>query len=378
MTHQSGCKVAYDCRYYLGDRPCTWHKQKGVFCECEYYTPQRNSLLFIKLDAMGDVLRTACLLPVIDKAWPGLRIIWITRKESLPLLENNPYVTEVIPYATDAITHLSSRTFDRIVNLDASKISAGLATMSRSKEKIGYILHPDGYVRETNTAAGKWLRMGIFDNLKKANQRTYQEIMCSIIGIPSTGLKYVLTLTDDEREKGRTLLLKLGMDLNKNIIGIHTGGGGRWKFKQWHEEKFVELIPELFNELNQILLFGGPLERERNQKIKEMVRVPVFDAGWDNEVRHFASLISHCSVVVSGDSLAMHVALAMERRVVILFGPTSHTEIDLFGLGEKVIPNLDCIVCYKNICDCSPNCMDLISVDMVKNAIIRQLTFQSK
>ena len=152
-------------------------------------------------------------------------------------------------------------------------------------------------------------------------------------------------------------------------------------FKQWHEEKFIALIPELFNELghrSQILLFGGPLERERNQRIKKNVKVPVFDAGWDNDVRHFASLVSYCSVVVSGDSLAMHVALAMERRVVILFGPTSNTEIDLFGLGEKVIPNLDCIVCYKNICDCSPNCMDLISVDMVKNAIIRQLTFQSK
>jgi heptosyltransferase-2 len=69
----------------------------------------------------------------------------------------------------------------------------------------------------------------------------------------------------------------------------------------------------------------------------------------------------------------MHVALAMGRRVVVLFGPTSHTEIELFGRGEKVIADLSCLACYKQECDFVPNCMDGISVDMVQQAILRQL-----
>jgi ADP-heptose:LPS heptosyltransferase len=69
----------------------------------------------------------------------------------------------------------------------------------------------------------------------------------------------------------------------------------------------------------------------------------------------------------------MHIALAVGCRVVVLFGPTSHTEIELFGLGEKVIPDLPCLACYNKICGVTPNCMDMISVDMVKQAIIRQL-----
>jgi heptosyltransferase-2 len=204
--------------------------------------------------------------------------------------------------------------------------------------------------------------------------------MCSILGIPSNDLKYILELTDEEKENGRNHLLKLGVNFNKSIIGIHTGGGGRWKHKQWHEERFISLISEILHEFGQnyqILLLGGPLERDRNQRIKEKVVGSLFDAGWDNDVRHFASLVGCCSVVVSGDSLAMHIALAMKKRVVVLFGPTSHNEIDLFGLGEKIIPNLDCLVCYKNECDCSPNCMDLISINMVKNAILKQLTFKN-
>ena len=341
----------------------------------------KESLLIIKLDAIGDVLRTTYLLPVIAKAWPGIRITWITREESVSLLDNNPYITEIVPYNTDALVHLSSRTFDRVINLDAGKISAGMAAIAKAKEKIGYILHEDGYVVATNAAAEDWLQKGIFDDLKKANQTSHQDIMCSILDLPSAELKYVFELTETMKEMGRNDLEELGLDLNKHMIGMHTGGGGRWQLKQWQEEKFVALISELISEIGndaQILLFGGPLERELNKRILSKVNAFVFDAGCDNEIRHFASLINCCSVVLSSDSLAMHIALALGRRTVVLFGPTSSAEIKMFGLGEKVVPDLDCLVCYKRSCDIKPNCMDLISVDMVKQAILRQLNVAEK
>src|SRR5262249_28538531 len=224
------------------------------------------------------------------------RISWITRPESVPLLRHNPYLTEVIPYGTDAVIHASSQTFDRVINLDAGKTSAALATMTRAKEKIGYTLHDDGYVVATNAAAEEWLRMGIFDDLKQANQKSYQEIMCSILGLPSQGMQYVLELTEREKKTGRDHLSALGLDLNKTILGIHTGGGGRWRLKQWHEESFITLLQQLTHRLEphtQIVLFGGPLERERNRRIQEAVRNSLYDAGCDNEVRHFAALLRY-------------------------------------------------------------------------------------
>lgn len=368
--------IAYDCQHFLGDRPCVWHKKAGALCECEHYQPVRGNTLLIKLDAMGDVLRTTCLLPVIAETWTGTRVSWITRPESVPLLKHNPYVAEVIPYGTDALIHVASRTFDRVINLDAGQTSASLATMTQAREKLGYTLHQNGHVVATNAAAEAWLRMGIFDDLKSANAQTYQDIMCSILDLPSQGMQYVLELTEREQQAGREHLRTLGLDLHKTIIGIHTGGGGRWRLKQWHEERFVTLLHQLMEVLGpdiQMVLFGGSLERERNHRIRETVRGSLYDAGCDNDVRHFAALLRCCAVVLSGDSLAMHVALAMGRRVVVLFGPTSHAEIAMFGLGEKVIPQLDCLVCYKQTCDFVPNCMDAISVEMVTQAIVRQL-----
>jgi len=369
--------VAYDCKYYVGDRPCIWHKRNKVLCTCQHYDPLKGNLLIIKLDAMGDVLRTSCLLPVISKVWPGMRVTWITRAESIQLLANNPYITEILPYGTDALVHLAARTFDKVINLDAGRISAALASMANAKEKIGYIVSDEGYVIGTNPAAEVWLKMGVFDDLKKANQRTYQEIMCSIAGLPTDGIRYVFELTEEEINNGRDQLQKMGVDLEKNIIGIFTGGGGRWVQKQWIEERFIDLILNLKQELGQsavILLIGGPQEKEQNQRISSRVQGRAVDVGCDNTVRHVASLIRSCTVLLSGDSLPMHVALSMGRRVVVLFGPTSHSEIELFGLGEKVFADLDCLVCYKQVCDCKPNCMELITVDMVKQAILRQLS----
>ena len=64
MARKKNEMVAYGCRYFLGDRPCKWHKKEGVSCVCRYFTPVQENILIIKLDAVGDVLRTTCLLPI--------------------------------------------------------------------------------------------------------------------------------------------------------------------------------------------------------------------------------------------------------------------------------------------------------------------------
>lgn len=76
--------------------------------------------------------------------------------------------------------------------------------------------------------------------------------------------------------------------------------------------------------------------------------------------------------MITGDTLAMHLSLALGRRTIVLFGLTRTPEIELYGLGEKVVPQLDCLSCYKPTCDFTPNCMDLISTDMVEAAVDRQ------
>jgi heptosyltransferase-2 len=364
---------AVDCRYFLGDRPCVWHKREGAVCTCDRYDPIRERVLIIKLDAMGDVLRTTALLPPLAAAHPGGAFIWITRAESLPLLENNRYLTEVIGYGSDSAVHLAVREFDRVINLDAGRVSAGLAALARSPRKDGFVLDPRGHVDPTNAAARTWLALGIDDTLKRRGRATYQARMLEILGLPGETSGYVLELRPEERDAGRRHLAALGVDPARPVVGLNTGAGGRWPLKTWREQGFLELIDRLHHERGaQALLLGGPAEAERNRRLRQAARAVVLDPG-PQPVRHFAALTACCDVVVTGDTLALHVALALGRRTVALFGPTSAPEIEMYGLGEKVVPDMTCLSCYKNACDFVPNCMDLISTGMVAAAVGRQL-----
>jgi heptosyltransferase-2 len=261
-------EIAFDCRFFLGDRPCVWHKSTGALCTCDHYQKVEQRLLIIKLDAMGDVLRTTALLPALAEAHPRAAITWVTRRESRPLLERNPYVTEILNYGEDALLQLQARAFDRVINLDAGKTSSALATVANAARKDGFVLDPLGTVRPTNPAARKWLEMGLFDDLKRRGARTYQDLMLEIVGLPGAPHRYVLELTDNERALGRMHLEQRGVDFARPVIGLNTGAGQRWQLKQWRENGYLELIERLARRHPvQFVLLGGPEERERHQRL---------------------------------------------------------------------------------------------------------------
>jgi ADP-heptose:LPS heptosyltransferase len=325
-------EIAWDCKFFMGDRPCVWHKQTGVLCTCDRYEKVEERLLVVKLDAMGDVLRSTALL------------------------------------------HLPTRTFDRVINLDASKISAALATAARSARKDGFVLDEQGTVKPTNDAARRWLEAGIFDDIKRQGVSTYQDRMAEILGLAGRKHRYVFELATEEIKRAKAHLESIGLDFRRPVIGLNTGAGGRWPLKQWREDGYLELVSRIHRREDvQFLLLGGPAEQERNDRLKHASSVRLLDPGCDNTIRHFAALLSHCDVAVTGDTLAMHLSLSLGKRTVVLFGPTSAAEIELYGLGEKVVPDMTCLSCYKTSCDFVPNCMDLISTDMVEKAVLRQL-----
>lgn len=362
--------LAYDCRHFLGDRPCRPHKETGALCKCDRYAPITGRVLMIKLDAMGDVLRTTALLPALAAQHPTCAIDWITRAESLPLLDNNPYLANVSAYGPDALVRLGAVQYERVINLDAGLVSAGLATMALSQRKDGYVLTPAGHVAATNAAAQEWLEMGTNDSLKRANTtRSYQEVMLGILGCAGAEHRYVLRLRDAERTRARRHFDGLGLRKDAPIVGFNMGAGGRWELKRWRLEGYAELAERLVREGMQIVLLGGKAEIELHRRFIQLAKVRVVDAGNDHDLRAFSALVGECDVVITGDTLAMHIAVALERKTVVPFGPTSHVEIELYGHGEKVIPKLDCLGCYKSSCDFKPNCMDSISVERVESAV---------
>lgn len=365
-------KIKTDCFYFKGDRPCEFHKKTGIVCdECEKYRPIKNKILIIKLGAQGDVLRTTSILQGLREKYKNPHITWITREDSTELLEDNDYIDKIMSYdSSETISRLMVEEFDLVLGLDTSPDSAVLTSLAKGKEKRGFGLNRKGCVYPMNPQSEYWFEMGVSDDLKRKNRRTYQKIMFEIVGIDPKDYEIILNVLPEYNIFAREFCRKYKINESNLIIGLNTGAGERWRLKKWTIEGYLSLIREIKKNLKaQILLFGGPAEVERNRTLLNSAGLNVIDTGSNNTLKQFSAFLNLCDVIVTGDTLALHVALALGKKVVALFGPTSSYEVELYGRGKKIVPDMDCICCYNQDCRKKPNCMEKITVEQVFGAI---------
>ena len=356
-----------DCRHFPGDHPCKYNKFQGIMCNhCNYYSPVGFKILIIKLDATGDVLRTTSILHAVKDKYPESHITWLTKKTSKDIFTNNGFVDSLIYFEDlELNARLQTETFDLLLHPDTSPASAALAAIVNAKLKKGYILNELGKVVPVDENGIEWIEMGAFDQLKKINTKSYQQIIHEVLNLEYKKGEIIINLDEKESEIGYQFRVKYNLNKYDFLIGINTGASHRWRFKQWRSDGFMELISVLNNRNNAaILLYGGKEEEKRNLEIKSKFS-NVIDTGSNNTLREFFALVNVCDIMITGDTLALHAAVALKKKVVCLFGPTSNNEIEDYSRIKKVIPDMICLVCYKPDCDFVPNCMDLITTEMV-------------
>lgn len=365
-----------DCRHFTGEKPCAPHKAEGVVCrDCPRYEKVEERVLIIKLDAAGDVLRSTSILPAFKKANPRLSVWWVTENSSKPLLEKNPHI-DVLWGLDPALPGLLSATsFHRAFNFDMGRKAAAILAMANSRVKKGFGLSEEGAVVPLEPAAEEWFEMGIFDTVKRANQKTYQHHLFKLGGLSYRGEEPQLVLTDRERAWAADFAKKNRLSKFKQIVGFNIGSGGRWPMKRWRLDGFEWLARQLRKKHPKagILLYGGPEERQLMPALTKKLKGLCIPTGTENTLRQFASLVGLADVLVTGDTLALHVAVALGKRLVAYFGPTSDTEIDLYGRGEKVLPVRPCQCYYQNQCTQKKSCMDNLREEDMLAAVERQL-----
>lgn len=345
-----------------------------------------TSILIVKTGALGDVLRTTSILPGLAERHPGCRVTWVTAPAALDLVRLNPLVAEVValdvksPERVAAVGRDLARTrWDRVLSFDDEEPLCRLASALPANELSGAYLSADGQ-RVYTADVGPWFDMGLLsvhgkqraDALKVANQRSHPAIFADMLGIRMG--KPTLVLDAAARAFAARFADSHALGARGRVIGLNTGAGGRWHSKTLSVEKTAALARILHEELGgavTFLLLGGPGELERNQAIVAALQreVRLVDAGCDNALLEFAALVECCDLLVSSDSLALHVAVALDVRCVVFFAPTSAAEIELYGLGEKVVSTAADYCSYKPDADVSS-----ITAERVAQAVLRQLS----
>lgn len=365
-----------DCRHFIDYKPCKPHKKFGVTCEgCPYYEKTEKKILIINLEAIGDVLRTTAILKPLKEKYKGCSITWLTTEKASYILNNNSYVDRVLSIDYEASLQLMIEEFDIVLNYDKAHEACALATIVKAKEKKGFVLGNDGMIKPIDDAAKYFLDIGISDKLKRLSQKTQQEIVFDITGIPYNHEHTILNLPKEAVKFADNFFKKHNFSETDIVVGFNTGCSNRlFLDRKWTIEGFVQLASLLHEKLGaKIMLLGGPNEAERNkeimQKIMQSSKVFIIDSGSNNTLDEFSALLGKCSLLVTGDTLAVHIAAALDVPVVAVFGNVLASEIELYGKGRKIQTDMDCWGCYKYKCEFQKTCMDRIKAATVFNAV---------
>lgn len=290
-----------------------------------------NKILIIKLGALGDVLRTTPLLRILEG-----NITWVTSEGATPLLLRNPFIhrLECIEGLQES---LAGEHFDLVLSLEDDLPAAFLASSVKAQRLIGSY-EESGAVRYTKSAS-EWFDLSLIskfgkqraDELKKNNRRTYQDFIFSMLGHRFRGEEYVLNAPLTKRPV-------------LNLVGLEARAGVVWPMKRW-----------------------GGYEKLAQRLLDEQFQVKVFRQ--HPKLMDYIDEINECQYVVCGDTLAMHVGLALGKLVVAIFTCTSPHEIYDYNRMIKIISPLWEKYFYRR--DFVPEAADTISVETVFGAINR-------
>jgi ADP-heptose:LPS heptosyltransferase len=349
--------IKRNCRFFRGDVPCKPHKQHGVHChDCTYYEKTDLNILIIKLGAIGDVIRTTPLLRKLKEVYPGARIWWLTlTPEVLPSTVDMP-----LDYSLRSLFALKAMNFDILFNLDKDLEACALVSGIPASKKMGFELI-GGKCSPINELANHKFLTGIFDDLNQKNTKSYPQEIFEMCGYEFKGEKYIMDSYEGQ--------YKWDIDKSKKIIGLNTGCGGRWTSRLWKEENWIELAKKLIEKGYQPLFLGGSQEHEKNERMAKLSG-GLYPGYFP--LKQFINLVNQVDLVITGVTMAMHITIGLNKKIILFNNIFNRNEFELYGLGEIIEPEKKCTCFFSPTCkNTEYKCMDHIHVDKVLQTVIK-------
>lgn len=258
--------------------------------------------LIIKTGAAGDVVRTTTLLNVLEGP-----ITWIADRKNQSLFPDNLPSFKCVSLES-AKADLVNEEFELVLSLEEDKECARLASKLKAKNKIG-IYEEDGKLKYTEQSRG-WFDMSLCSSkgreeanrLKKQNRLPFQHWLFEMIGKTFTNEPY-------------RVYHNQAITNNSELIGIEKRIGDVWPNKAWRG--YDELAEKLGRDGFKIKIF------EQRASLRD-----------------YMDDIASCSCVISGDTLAMHLALAYHIPCIAVFNCTSPAEIHPYDTLKKIVSPL--------------------------------------
>lgn len=336
----------------------------------------RSRVLFVRLRSLGDTVLMTPMLAVMSRL-PSWEVGVVIEEGYKGVLKDNPHVDRLFVIDNRPNKWMSRlkvireiRLFEPTLTIDLHGGTTGaiFTALSGAPKRVGYRKGRHSYFYNVKIPSSK----GIWDR-EYVHTVEHQLSILKYLGFPVEPIpspEVPVNPLDLESVKG--MLMDLGMcsrHLEEGFILIHPAAA--FDTKQWDAEKFASLASSLADDGHQVIFTAGPGEEVLLKKIEEnsprQVRFVL-----PMSVERFSALASLCRVYIGNDTGSTHIAAALGKSVVAIFGSSDSRVWYPWETEHRLVKSeLPCMPCPGFFCLHyeEPHCIRSIPVEPVLHAV---------
>lgn len=334
---------------------------------------------------VGDTCMATPTIRAIKQGLPGIsELCLVGRYAPVAVLEGSPWADSSLVYKPKSkdsktlsrrgmIAELKKRKFDLMVLLPNS-LSAGLiGYFSGAKRRVGYVKDGRSWLLTDRIPL---VQSGV-DQRKRSTIEYYLNI-AQHLGCASSDRSMELVVTDRDRDQSMQMFRDWGFDWSRPTVVFNTASasGTARLWPVGHASRAAAFLAKQHGV--QVVIHSGPADRERANAIEFGAShglVRSMGQLRDIPVGLSKAVLQQANVVLSTDSGPRHMAVALNQRVVSLFGPTAPEETATYNRPESILRmSMECSPCGKTKCPLvHNNCMHGLGYTQVVRAVMQRL-----
>lgn len=356
----------------------------------------RSNILIVQLGPLAEVLHALPAVEALRSALPDARLVWAVDEAQAEIPRALESIDEVLACprghwlrSIQFARHLRRTTWDIAIDFQGTWRGGLVTRLSRARRRIGYVpslelahlFYNEPVPLETFDRHAVERYLGLAAHLgaavPPAIDRPYL-LDAAPAASAAPPRRSTIGASDDDRAAVDTWCARRGFDARRDQLVVLNPHSHR-PAHRWPSEKFTLLARRLLRSPGvRVALVGGAGSRAACDE----VAAPLGDAVWRADGRFgpvaLSVLLSRASLVVSGDSGPLHLAVAVGTPVVGLFGASHPLRTGPYASDARVLErHLHCSPCFARRCPLKydpPLCMDEISVDRVYAAVLARLS----
>ncbi len=341
-------------------------------------------------------MHTIPLLPKLRARFPTARIDWLITPQNAGLVHHHPDLTGVVLFDRQKFANLGRNwtatteplrlfrrlwqaRYDLVIDLHGQFRSALITLATGAPVRIGF----DRPIRRTQPASGHHALSNVprhgWTGAREGSWIAYSNRipipgldvhaidrylwLAPILGLDDSPVDSRIYLSAETEAAAQELLEKHALSQFGALVP-----GTLWETKHWPPERFAEVGQWLTRQGLAVVILGSKRDRWRCERIAELCPGAI-DFSGQTTPAGLAAMVKRAAVCVTNDSGAMHLAVALDRPVVSVFGPTNPVHIGPYDRPQAVVRvDLPCSPCnFRRLSQCPHDhaCMTGVSAKMV-------------